>query len=330
MRSVTVQCAKAAPKVSAPATRCRACGSARVRFWRVARASDARLAERPEYRLEHCLDCGTAALADGAPEADSGPLYESGTYRRPAPALDALIEPLRRLLRWERMRFLPPPAEAPRVFEVGAGDGRFVEALAQHGYEAAGIEPYRGSHSNGAAVTAVPLEELELEPASQDAVVLWHVLEHLDDPGAALRRIRPWLRPRGTLVVAVPNLSSLQAQLGGDRWFHQDVPRHRTQFSRAGAVRLLERSGFRVERVHSLLLDQNLLGMWQTLLNRLTREPDVFYRLVKRAGRTSVRDAAVLALAGPAALPVAVLLELAASAVGRGGSIVLRCTPIES
>jgi SAM-dependent methyltransferase len=309
------------------AARCRACGGC-VRFWRFARASDPVLAQRSTFRLEHCPDCGTAALADDG--LDERPLYESGTYARPPRPVDVLIEPLRRLLRRERMRFLPPPAEAPRVFEIGAGDGRFVEALSRRGHEAAGIEPYRGARSNGAAVAAIPLEELDLGPASQDAVVLWHVLEHLDDPAGALRRIRPWLRPGGTLVVAVPNLSSLQARIGGDRWFHQDVPRHRTQFSRAGVVRLLERSGFRVERVHSLLLDQNLLGMWQTLLNRLTREPDVFYRLVKRAGRTSPRDAAVLAIAGPLALPVAALLELGASAVGRGGSLVLRCLPIDN
>src|SRR5439155_21492538 len=108
----------------------------------------------------HCLDCGAAGLPDDAPGAAPRPLYESGTYQRPAPALDALIEPLRRLLRRERMRFLPPPAEAPRVFEVGAGDGRFGGALAQHGYEAAGIEPYRGARSSVASVAAVPLEEL--------------------------------------------------------------------------------------------------------------------------------------------------------------------------
>jgi predicted SAM-dependent methyltransferase len=314
-----------------PAAGCRACGGGSVRFWRFARASDTSLAQHTAYRLEHCLDCGTASLVDAEPEAPRS-LYDAGTYARPAPALDALIEPLRRLLRRERMRFLPPPERGRRVFEVGAGDGRFVEALAQRGYEAAGNEPYRSARANGsaAAVAAVPLEELELEPGSQDAVVLWHVLEHLDEPGGALRRIHGWLAPSGALVVAVPNLSSLQARIGGDRWFHQDVPRHRTQFTRTGAVRLLERSGFRVESVHSLLLDQNLLGMWQTLLNRVTRERDVFYRLVKRAGGTSLRDTAVVALAGPAVLPVAALLELGASAVGRGGSIVLRCTPIES
>src|SRR5438093_12112300 len=111
MRSVTVQRAEAAPEVTAPATRCRACGGARVSFWRFARASDARLTECPTYRLEHCLDCGTAGLPDDAPGAAPRPLYESGTYRRPAPARGALVEPLRRVPPPGRVGVPPPPAE---------------------------------------------------------------------------------------------------------------------------------------------------------------------------------------------------------------------------
>ena len=68
--------------------------------------------------------------------------------------------------------------------------------------------------------------------------MMWHVLEHLDDrlgpsPTCAARC------PGGRLIVAVPNLSSLQARIGGDRWFHQDIPRHRTHFTEGGLLMLL-------------------------------------------------------------------------------------------
>ena len=45
---------------------------------------------------------------------------------------------------------------------------------------------------------------------------------------------------------------------------------------------LLERTGFRPDAVRHLLVEQNPLGMWQTLLNRLTRERDFAFRLLKR------------------------------------------------
>src|SRR5581483_6615858 len=86
MRTVTNEPADVAPAEEPPPSSCRGCGSTRVRFWRFARASDARLARRSSFRLEHCLDCGTAALADDSDGGDSRSLYESGTYARPAPA----------------------------------------------------------------------------------------------------------------------------------------------------------------------------------------------------------------------------------------------------
>ena len=100
--------------------------------------------------------------------------------------------------------------------------------------------------------------------------------------GRGAARIRGWLRPAGGSSSRSRTSPRLQARIGGDRWFHQDVPRHRTHLTPAGASALLERSGFRVERVRHLLVEQNPLGMWQTLLNRLTGERDFAFRLLKR------------------------------------------------
>jgi SAM-dependent methyltransferase len=215
------------------------------------------------------------------------------------------------------------------VLEVGAGDGRFVARLVAAGFEARGSEPSasgaRRARARGASVERAALEDLELERASLDAVVVWHVLEHLDDPAGALERIAGWLRPGGRAVVACPNLASVQAQIGGDRWFHQDVPRHRSHFTAAGLRLLLERTGFQVARISHLLVEQNPLGMWQTMLNRLTSGRDVAFRAMKRDLEREpglARDLVVTAVAGPLLAPTAVVLELAAGLVGRGGSVV--------
>jgi 2-polyprenyl-3-methyl-5-hydroxy-6-metoxy-1,4-benzoquinol methylase len=93
----------------------------------------------------------------------------------------------------------------------------------------------------------------ELAPAERyDAVVLSHVLEHVDDPGALLRRVRGWVAPGGMVCGAVPNARSLHRQaavilgLLGDERELNDTDRHhghrrvydpetfRTEFTRAG------------------------------------------------------------------------------------------------
>jgi SAM-dependent methyltransferase len=309
---------------------CVACGTGRAGPWRAATASDPRLAARAHYDLVRCAHCGTAAIAAGQRGLEGAALYAEGTYGDRS-RLDRAIEPLRRLVDRDRLRAIGSLGTSAEVLEVGAGDGRLLAALARRGHRVAGIEPsapYAArARARGVDVEAVAIEAASRAPASCDAVLLWHVLEHLDDPAGALRLARRWVRPGGTLVVAVPNLASWQAGLGGDRWFHQDVPRHRTQFTPAGLSALLERCGFRATRVRQLLLEHNTLGMWQTLLNRVTRERDVAFRLLKRAlplsGPRGVADAALAITVGSALIPVAVAVESLAALCGRAGTIVV-------
>jgi SAM-dependent methyltransferase len=277
-----------------------------------------------------CQACGTAATRLPAGPSPSAGLYEAGTYAATRPGADRLLEPLRALVERDKLRFVRGLPRGSSVLEVGAGDGRFVSRLIAAGFAARGIEPSEGgvrmARSRGAPVEQATVEDTDLEPQSLDAAIAWHVLEHLDDPATALEKIATWVRPGGTAVVACPNLDSLQARIGGDRWFHQDVPRHRTHFTAAGLAVLLDRTGFRVERISHLVVEQNPLGMWQTLLNRLTRRRDVAFRALKRdLGREpgSGRDLALTALAGPVLAPVAVVLELGAGLAGRGGSVVV-------
>jgi 2-polyprenyl-3-methyl-5-hydroxy-6-metoxy-1,4-benzoquinol methylase len=153
-----------------------------------------------------------------------------------------------------------------------------------------------------------------------DVVTLWHVLEHLQDPAAALDRIATWLRPGGGLVVGVPNLASLQAQIGGERWYHLDVPRHRVHFTTGGLHALLRSCGFTVHATRHTLLEHNPFGMWQTLVSRLTRHPSYVYNVLKRNAPLRSADLAI-SLAALPMVPVAAALELAAGAAGRGGTI---------
>ncbi len=314
--------------------RCPACGEPSLLDWREASASDRTLARASSYRLLRCGACGSASLADAGAEGQA--LYEEGAY---APARGSLARPLtaaHSLFTRDRRRLLGELTPGSRILEIGAGRGRLVADLAARGHHAVGIEPATAAaaaaRKEGARVETRGLEQASFEAGSLDLVVLWHVLEHLADPAAALDRISPWLAPGGRMVVAVPNLASLQARMGGDRWFHQDVPRHRTQFTAKGLRRLLERSGWRTIRVRQLMLDQSQHGMWLTLLNRLTSERDVPFRFVKRdlryaRRRDAVRDAVVTLGLGAPLLAIAVPLELGAAALGRGGAVVIEAAP---
>jgi 2-polyprenyl-3-methyl-5-hydroxy-6-metoxy-1,4-benzoquinol methylase len=273
------------------------------------------------FDLLRCESCGTAVTAGQAwPE-----LNDSGAFRPGVPRLYRLASPLLHAYDAQRLALLRTlVASGARVLDAGAGQGRFVVRAREAGYDAFGIEPStRGvqrAAALGAPVLQVGLEQAELDADSLDAVTLWHVLEHLEDPRLGLERISEWVRPGGGLLVGVPNLASVQASIGGERWYHLDVPRHRTHFTPEGIRRLLHATGFDVVSTEHALLEHNAFGMWQSAVNRFTTEPSYLYNLLKRNVPLGGRDLALTFLALPL-LPVAALAELGAAFWRRGGTV---------
>ena len=298
---------------------CPACGGALER-WLIARAAEP--AVEGKFELLRCRNCGTGVTA-GAPVPE---IHERGSYAA-APRGAGAAAPLLRMFDRRRLRMLarvaPPPG---RLLDIGAGRGRFVTAAREAGYESGGIEPAperaAAAAAYGSVVKVAGIEDAGVEPGAVDAISLWHVLEHVEDPGAALRTIAGWLRPGGAIVIGVPNAASLQARIGGPRWFHLDLPRHRTHFTPAGLDALVRAAGLEPVRTHHLLLEHNPFGMWQSLLSRLTPTPSYLFNLLKRAVPLRPLDLAITLLALPLA-PVAALVELCAGLAGRGGTFAL-------
>jgi SAM-dependent methyltransferase len=85
---------------------------------------------------------------------------------------------------------------------------------------------------------------LPLADGSVGVVTLWHVLEHLAKPQAALNDIARVLQPQGVLVLACPMVDSWEARLFGRYWAGYDVPRHLFSFSRQTLSQMLGRAGF--------------------------------------------------------------------------------------
>ena len=297
---------------------CHACGG-RTAPWREVPAgepSDSRC-----FALLRCESCGSAFTAGDPPEAAA---YESGVYAPGPPRALALVRALQRATVGQPIRILRRAGmrRGSRVLDAGAGAGRLVEALTQAGFAAEGIEPSaRSAGLAQAAGRSVRQERIESHrDQGLDAVVLWHVLEHLDDPRAVVERVRDWLRPGGLFLVAVPNIEADQARIGGPGWLHLDVPRHRAHFTPAGLEALLRGAGLEPLNTHHAVWEHNPAGMWMALLTRAGMAPGLPFHLLKRNAQARPRDVALLG-AGLPLVPLAAALELFAAASRRGGTV---------
>jgi SAM-dependent methyltransferase len=178
--------------------------------------------------------------------ADLGRFYPPSYYELPEAAalerLQSFEAPRVELLR----RFVRPR----RLVEIGSGAGVFAYAARMAGFDVTAVEMDKRAcvHLRSAAgVEAInssdPARVLgELPPSP--TIAMWHVIEHLPDPGSVLDAAAANLEPGGVLVIATPNPESLQFRLMRARWPHLDAPRHlflmplAALTRRAAAVRL--------------------------------------------------------------------------------------------
>ena len=266
--------------------------------------------------LLRCVRCGTAVTAVPAPAE----AHDSGAYATSRPRGAGLAAPLLALFDRQRLGLLGA-APGARILDAGAGRGRFVAFARAAGYDAVGVEPSARGVAAAREAYGVELVHATLADAPSgpfDSATLWHVLEHVDDPGAALDALAARVRPGGTLVVGVPNRLSLQARLSRGRWYHLDAPRHRTHFTPAGLDALLRAHGFTPVRAVHVLAEHNPFGLWVSLVP--TRTPSFLYHLLKRNVRADPVDLAITLACLPL-VPAAVVLELLAGLARRGGTI---------
>jgi SAM-dependent methyltransferase len=264
-----------------------------------------------------CSACG-AATTDPRPTDDEladayGAWYRPDSGRRFTLSGD-------RLLRWTRgtlaarLDAIAPPGP---VLDVGAGDGVLLDALRGHGREAVGLERNAGR----ADIRDEPLERVT---GSWAAVVFWHSLEHLPEPGDAIRQAARLVVPGGVVVVAVPNAASLQASLFGDRWLHLDAPRHLVHLTPRALCAGLERNGFTVERSSHVRGGQIAIGWLDGLVGSLPGHPRLYQALRLQEARSAPVGARVrraTLVAGALLAPVALAGAAVEVAARRGGTI---------
>ena len=230
---------------------------------------------------------------------------------------------------WRRRRLVDRHIQAGdsgRLLDVGSGEGDFLHAAGSAGWNAAGVEIHDRPHDGKHPVFRSLDEAAARGP--YHCITLWHVLEHVPDPAAYVKRLGSMLTSHGVLVLAVPDFGGAQARVFGRHWLHLDVPRHLHHFTAGGVVQLLESAGFTVLRTAHQELEYDWFGWIQSALNSVMDTPNVLFDSLTgkppRVGR--LRVAACYAVASLLALP-ALALTTASSLAGRGGTVLVAARP---
>jgi SAM-dependent methyltransferase len=191
--------------------------------------------ERQQYVVFRCTDCGTEFAEPRRPAPPEW--YERVEYYGWRWEFDVAIQVLEQR-GWSR------------VLEVGCGEGVLLDKLKSQG-EVWGVDINRAAvlraRERGIHAFCGSLEDFVViahRSVQFDAVLFFHLLEHLGDPLLFLQDCRRILRPRGWILLSIPNERRFTLRLGHEWW--DGPPHHLSRFSRRGLFILLGRAGFRV------------------------------------------------------------------------------------
>ena len=195
-----------------------------------------------EYELHRCPECGLEFVA---------PL------RAPTPEWYRLLYSTRDLYpkkRWEFDQVLSHVGSDEPILEIGCGAGAFLDCCRRRGLSASGLDFSAGavSQCRSRGLDASTLD-LSFAPASNGAtrfrhIVGFHVLEHLERPGALFDYAACCALPEARLWLSVPS------DRNPGRFFDQrdpldEPPHHMTRWTAAALEQLGVRHGWRLHEI---------------------------------------------------------------------------------
>jgi 2-polyprenyl-3-methyl-5-hydroxy-6-metoxy-1,4-benzoquinol methylase len=224
---------------------------------------------KESFAIQQCEAC-TFQFTNPRPDAAHiGRYYESDEYVSHNSGAGGMINQAYKVARFFTMRRkvglvnkLAP--RKGRLFDYGCGTGHFLAAAKADGWQVAGWEPNARAREEATERVGQPVGTESLvtyQAGSFDAITLWHVLEHVHSLNETLQQLISLLKPDGVLLIAVPNVDSLDAQHYRQDWAAYDVPRHLYHFSAKTMTQLLKKHKMQVVEKLPMALDAYYVSM---------------------------------------------------------------------
>lgn len=262
---------------------------------------------RVDDRLFHyfqCASCGSYELANVP--SDLGRYYPASYYA----GIDEHMERQAAGLAQGQLDIFASRVPGPRLIEIGPGAGGLLRQAARAGFtDRTAIERDAGCCARLTAdgVRAVQTDDAVEALARVDAadgVLMFHVIEHVDNPMELFDAAAAKVKSGGVLVVATPNPASLSFRVTKEYWLHVDAPRHLFLLPLELLTARALRNGLALEQVVTrdrmgLACDAAAWGTWAHKTVGPRWAPALISaarRLIRRAERRGLRGSTYTAI----------------------------------
>lgn len=221
-----------------------------------------------EFAIVQCADC-QLLFTNPRPTAEFlGQYYESDQYISHQDKGNSLINFIYRIARTytlkKKVKLINGQVSQPgSLLDFGCGTGHFLAAASKAHWAVTGVEPNNLARQQAEAKQLNVFSDLaDIEGQHQyDLITLWHVLEHVPNLNDTIINLSDLLSKNGTLIVAVPNHKSYDAQKYKNNWAGYDVPRHLYHFDHTTMKKLMKKHKLKVKEILPMKLDSYYVSL---------------------------------------------------------------------
>lgn len=218
---------------------------------------------KESFQIFECESCGLL-YTEPRPDKDKiGLYYKSDAYyshqENKQGFIPRLYEKVKTINLKNKYKMATIGLQTGKALDIGCGVGDFLHQMEQNGWECTGVEPSEDAKSiarkrvKGKIVSTGDLESFPNE--TFDLITMWHVLEHVDDLKWQLRQLQRLVKPKGRVVIALPNYKSYDGQFYNAYWAAYDVPRHLNHFNKETLAKIFNSNGLELKMTDKLVWD---------------------------------------------------------------------------
>lgn len=213
-----------------------------------------------KFSLQKCSTCKLVITSPRPANQALGDYYQSDDYISHTAKANNLLNSLYLLIRTFTLRgkkklVVELQPSKGNLLDVGCGTGDFLQTCQNDGWQVVGMEPSKEPRALTQKKGIDTFETLESVKGEFQLITLWHVLEHVIDLEATLKKLHSLLAPNGVLLIAVPNHSSLDGIKYKEQWAGFDVPRHLWHFNKKNMEQLLQNHSFSLKKIVPMHFD---------------------------------------------------------------------------
>ena len=174
-----------------------------------------------KHKIIRCLKCNHIQLFPIPTLIDEKKFYDENLQDKSINDIGSIKRARRKMMydNIRRYQFIQKIiSKKSRVLEIGSGHGFFLEIMKTNGFDIIGYDISKEKRKYSKKITDVPVYDININekiPADNkfDIVVLFHTLEHITEPITLLKNIKKLLKPKGKILIEVPNSDDFHLKL---------------------------------------------------------------------------------------------------------------------